>query len=218
MLFTPHPHLRLGLAAGAVVYNSIAMAENVIGVEQQTRRGQDVSPLNFEDMYEVIEDLLQLHHEEVDKLQMQGPDPKRVDIVTISESVWNNKDLYQHLEKKYQLQSGKIVRIVRPIEKIAEIRVKRVPSWWNEDHLKRIFGFYGSIREIFQETFSSNIDPHNYQSRNIKEIYRNLKNGNWKVKIIVRTAITSTLVVSNFKLEIFYRGQEQTCWRCGQAH
>ena len=187
------------------------MAENVIGVELQTRRGQDVSPLNFDDIYEVIEDLLQLHHEDIDTLQMHGPDPKRVDLVTISESVWNNKDLYQHLEKKYQLQSGKIVRIVRTIEKVVEIRVKRVPSWWNEDNLKRIFGFYGSIREIYKERFSSNIDPHNYQSRNIKDIYRNLKNGNWKVKMIVRTAILSTLVVSNFKLDIFYRGQEQTC-------
>ena len=28
--------------------------------------------------------------------------------------------------------------------------------------------------------------------------------------------IPSTLIVSDFKLEIFYRGQHQTCWRCGK--
>ena len=115
----------------------------------------------------------------------------------MNEDVWYKRDLHRLLEKKFSLQSGKIIRIVRPLEKVAEIRIKRVPSWWKEDELRRIFSFYGSIRDIYQEKFRNTIDPKNTYNRNIKDIYTGLKNGNWKIKMIVRTAIPSTLVVSN---------------------
>ena len=59
------------------------------------------------------------------------------------------------------------------------------------------------------------IDPNNVQNNAIKDIYRDLNNGNWKVRMIVKRSIPSTLSVGRFRLEIFYRGQQQTCWKCG---
>ena len=79
------------------------MAECVLGVELQTNMGQDVSPLNFEDMYEVMEVLCKFEPEDIVTLQMQSPDPKRVDINTVNEDVWYKRYLHRLLEKKFSL-------------------------------------------------------------------------------------------------------------------
>ena len=116
--------------------------------------------------------------------------------------------------KTSSLTNGKVVRIVRPFERVIEIRVKRVPRNWKEDDIRRVFSFYGAIRDIYQEKFKNTIDPNNSQNNQIKEIYRELKNGNWKVKMVVKRAIPSTLVIGGFKIEIFYRGKTRICWKC----
>ena len=187
-------------------------------MELVTARGQrGYNPLNFDDMYEVLENVLRLQPEDLETIQMHSPNPRRVDVTTKSLDVWNRKILYAFLEQKYSLTSGKIVRIIKPFEEVTEIRVKRVPSSWSEDDLKRVFSFYGNVRAVYEEKFRANINP-NVNVRSIKDIYRGLKNGIWKVKMVVRRAIPSTLIISNFKIEMFYRGQEQTCWRCGRGH
>ena len=191
--------------------------ERILGVELIIPRGQKVSPLNFSDIYEVAEKLIKLAPDELDAIQMQGPDPNRVDLTTASLDVWTRLDIYRLIEQKFILSSGKTVRLVKPCEAVSDIRVKRVPSWWREDEIKRIFSWYGTVRSIYQEKFRNNIDPNNVQNNQVKSDYRELKNGVWRVKMVVTKPIPSTLVISNFKLEIFYRGQIQTCWRCGQA-
>ena len=187
------------------------LSDRIFGVELVTQRGREFSPLKYEELYEVVEGWMQLHPEELDDVQIQSPDPKRVDITVGTGDVWDRRGIYRFIEKKYQLNSGRIIRIVKPCEKVKEIRIKRVPSWWSKEHVERIFSFYGNIRESYKERFQSNHD------NQIKESWKGLKNGVWKVKMVVQKPIPSNLVISGYKIEIFYRGQIPTCWKCGRV-
>ena len=109
------------------------MADRVFGLELVTSQGQDYTPLNYVDLYEVLENLLRVQPEDLGTIQMQSPDPKRIDITTKSLEVWNRKDIFKQLEREFNLTSGKVARIVRPFDKVEVIRVKGVPSGWNED-------------------------------------------------------------------------------------
>ena len=147
------------------------LSDRIFGVELVTQRGREFSPLKYEELYEVVEGWVQLHPEELDDVEFQSPDPKRVDITVGTGDVWDRRDIYRFIERKYQLNSGRIIRIVKPCEKVKEIRIKRVPSWWSKEHVERIFSFYGNIRESYKERFESN--PGNQ----IKESWKGLKNG-----------------------------------------
>ena len=147
--------------------------------------------------------------QDLDAIQMYGPNPRRVDVSTKSLEVWQRKGIDQHIEQKYVLTSGKTVVIVKPFEELKEVRVKRVPVYWGKDALNRIFSFYGTIKTITQERM--------YQRGRegyLKDF--DIRNGTYKIKMKVTRDIPSTLIVSDFKMEVFYRGQHQTCWRCGR--
>ena len=42
--------------------------------------------------------------------------------------------------------------------------------------------------------------------------------GTYRMKMKITADIPSTLIVSKYKLEVFYYGQKQTCWTCGMEH
>ena len=79
-----------------------------MGVELVTQRGQTTRPLNYDDIYEVIESIIKLAPEELESIQMQGPDPNRVDITTATLEVWNRRNIYRLIETKIQLNSRKL--------------------------------------------------------------------------------------------------------------
>ena len=62
--------------------------ERILGVELIIPRGQKISPLNFNDIYEVAENLIRLAPDELEAIQMHGPYPNRVDVTTASLDVW----------------------------------------------------------------------------------------------------------------------------------
>ena len=165
------------------------LSDRIFGVELVTQGGREFSPLKYEEIYEVVEGLMQLHPQELEDVQIQSPDPKRVDITVGTGDVWDRRGIHRFIERKYQLNSGRIIRIVKPCEKVKEIRIKRVPSWWSKEHVERIFSFYGNIRESYKESFKSNPD------NQIKESWKGLKNGVWKVKMVVKKPIPSNLVI-----------------------
>ena len=149
----------------------------VLGVELVTQSGQRTNPLTYDDIYEVIENLLELDIDELEAIQMHGPDPNRVDITTTTVDVWRIRNIYGFLERKFNLNSNKTVRLVQPCEQVANIRIKRVPSWWRDSDVRRVIGYYGNIRDVYPEKYRNNIDPNNTYNNNIKDIYRELKNG-----------------------------------------
>ena len=144
----------------------------VLGVELVTQVGQRNSPLTYDDIYEVIENLLELDIDELEAIQMHGPDPNRVDITIATLEVWNRRNINGYLERKFCLNNNKTVRLVQPCENVANIRIKRVPSWWRESDIRRVIGFYGNIRDVYPEKYRNNIDPNNTYNNNIKDIYR----------------------------------------------
>ena len=131
----------------------------VFGVELVTRRGWRSSPLTLDDVYEVIESLIQIDVYDLEVIQMHGPDPNRVDVTMASMDAWHRNNIQSFLERKCCLSNSKTVRLVQPCEQVENIRIRRVPSWWREEDLRRVIGFYGNIRDVYKEKFRNNIDP-----------------------------------------------------------
>ena len=189
------------------VFTYFNMIDQIFGIEQVVRGGQQYTPLNESDVYHVLETILGLEPEEdVDVIQMQSPNPRRIDVCTKGLYVWTEKDLYSFMDRQYDLDNGKIVLICRPYEDFSTVRIKRMPAFWKSDTVERIMRFYGVVKSIRKEDFRS--------SRN----YKGISNGIWSVKMKIGRSMPSTMTVQGCRFEIYYQGQEQTCWRCGMAH
>ena len=185
------------------------MADTVFGIELETVRGVPYKPLDYNDVYEVLEKFLHLHPDDLEALQMHGPNPRRVDVSTRSIGIWSTRDLFTQINKKFALSSGKNVTICRPYDDYTDIRVKRIPLFWSTEKIKRIFNFYGEVKSIVEERIKA---PDTHKD------YSGLRNGNYKLKMNLKRAIPSTLIISDHKFEIWYKGQVPSCWRCGKAH
>ena len=110
------------------------------------------------------------------------------------------------------MRSGKKVFILKSFEDFKDVRVRRVPATWNKQSLERIFSFYGDIKSIEQERMIPN------DNNNIKASWSHLKTGTYRIRMKIKRDIPSILVLSRFKIEIFYYRQQQTCWVCGMGH
>ena len=185
------------------------MAEQVFGIEVETPDGEKHEYLTHTEVYEVLEKVLGLTPMDLETIQMHGPDPRRVDIETVNLDVWHRKGLHNHIEKNYTISTGKVVKIVKPFEEYVECRVKRIPCYWKQEQISSIFNFFGDVKSITKERIGS---PRS------KESFHNIKNGNYRIKMKLNRDIPSTLIIRNIKIEIFYSGQEPTCWRCGKDH
>ena len=155
---------------------------------------------------------MNINPKDLESLQMQGPNPKRVDIKMISINAFNNCNVDSHIDNKYVLRSNKTVQICKPFEEFKEIRVTRVPGDWTQDKLFRIFSFYGVVKFVREEGMRTT------GTHGVKKSWSHMKNGAFKIRIKIKKDIPSTLIVSNSKIQIFYFGQQQTCWRCGMDH
>lgn len=183
--------------------------ECVFGIEIIVPTGQKHIRLGENDIYEVLESIMDLEPEEdLETIQMLSPHSRRVDIATKCEAVWREKDLFSFMDKQFELENGKIVLISRPFEELTSVNVKRIPIFWKKELVERIFSWYGTVKSASKEYFRSS-------SRNN---YKHIYNGNWKIKMKIHKAMPSTLIVQQSKFEIYYFGQDQTCWRCGRAH
>ena len=117
-----------------------------------------------------------------------------------------------HIDKAYSLRTGATVKICKPYEDYKEIRVRRIPITWDMEDVKRIFNAYCVVKHIHEETFRPN-----YSNR-VKTSYSDITTGTYRLRMKIRYDIPSTLIISRYKIEIFYFGQPQTCWRCGMDH
>ena len=148
----------------------------------------------------------------MDAVHLYGPDPLRVDVTMVSKDAWTDNNVDIHIGNTYIVRSGKKVIILKSFEDFKDIRIRRVPATWNKLSLERIFSFYGDIQSVEQEKMRPN--DTNY----IKPSWSHLKTGTYRIRMKVKRDIPSTLVVSRYKIEIYYYGQQQTCWVCGMGH
>ena len=128
-------------------------AQKIFGIElviPDHKKKSYNPPISVDDVYEVIDEILIIDDSEMSRVQMYGQDPHRIDI-TMKNSDGFNRYIETHLDEKFLLRSGKVIKIVKPFEAIKEVRVRRVPGVWDESDLARIFNFYGEIKSIDEE-------------------------------------------------------------------
>ena len=169
-------------------------------------------PLNYEDCMEIVEEHLEIDPTDMDGMQLYSTDPKRVDCTMKDMDSWNKYNLSDAIGNHYTLQSGKRIYIEKPYENYSEVRVRRVPAKWNQNHMQKIFSAYGTIENIEIERIRPTF--HN----KLKASYGHLRSGTFRIKMKVERDIPSTLIVDNYKMEIWYPGQMPTCWKCGMDH
>ena len=84
--------------------------------------------------------------------------------------------------------------------------------YWEHDRLWKIFAFYGEVKRVDEEFWR--INPRIQHS----ELYRGVHNGNYKIQLVLKRSIPSPLSIDRERIEVHYRGQELSCWKCGRAH
>ena len=100
-----------------------------------------------------------------------------------------------------------MVEITKAYEKTTNVRVVRMPMWWDEITVKRIMTKYGEVKKCEKEFWRDGYDGANLDN------FAGLWNGNWRVKMTIQKAIPNSLWVAGKKFEIFYMGQDPTCFR-----
>ena len=116
------------------------MAENQIFGLQNVGIIND-TPLMIEDVHQMIEEIMEIHPRDIKTVQQYGPDPKRTDIKMISDSKFNEYQIDRYVGQEYSLRTGRVARVCKPFEELKEIRVRRIPSTWDDENVYRILSF-----------------------------------------------------------------------------
>ena len=180
-------------------------------VEDKSAFGNSKSSLYVEDIYDVIEKVFKIDPVfELGVCQRGRGFAKYWNVGVRNEHVWNKLQMNKHLGEQYSLPSGTIVQIGNAFETFQDITVKHIPPHWSREQVQRIFGFYGKIVDVKQEAMKFSV-------RSCKSSYEKVWNGNWRIRMTVTREIPSSLIISGWQIEIFYRSQIRTCYRCGQS-
>ena len=158
---------------------------------------------------EVIEETLNLTHQEVVSIRKYGINPKRIDI-GIKGNSFRKESIQDNLGESVRISSGHIVTLNTPNCTITDVYVKGAPLEWSEVRYSRIFGFYGDVKMVkFMGLKEHETTVANYAQK---------ENGIVKIRMRIRKGIPSSLTVDNERIEIYYRSQIRTCWICGKGH
>ena len=182
-------------------------ANRIFGIKWQQHNA-----IMIEDVYEVVEVIMRISPADVQTIQQYSPDSKRIDVKIRSDNKYIEYNIDDYIDKTYSLRSGATVNICKPFEEYKEVRVQRISITWDMEEVKRIFNAYGTVKQIHEERFRPNY------SNKVKTSYTDITTGTFRLKMKIKYDIPSTLIISRFKIEIFYFGQPQTCWRCGMDH
>ena len=172
--------------------------------------------LYIEDIYAVVDDVLQLNpseHIAVIQSGRIGNTVKKYNIGIKNRRIWYEQHLDLFLDTKHGLSTGKNVFIQRSYERYENVTVKNVPPHWGKEYVERVFSAYGTIINISQESLKYNV-----RAEDLRHDYSSIWNGNWRIRMKIRKAIPSNLIISDNPIEIHYRNQRKTCWRCGLDH
>ena len=123
-------------------------------------------------------------------------------------------EVQDNLDKKYRISNGKVVTICLPNQVFTEVFVKYIPMEWEYERVKRIFSKYGEVKRM---------DKLSIRASDVGSKYKNYigkDNGSIKIKMIIKEqdGIPSNLNIGNVSIEVYYRNQVRTCWKCGNPH
>ena len=171
--------------------------------------------LTVDDAIEVNEDVLGLTDTDLETIQRYGASPRRIDI-SISDEAYFRNSVQEALDETTRLSNGKIVVISLPNHVISEVYVKYAPLEWTKDRFKRVFSWYGDIKVMDYMAIKESDIANNRLNR--RERYAGKSNGIMRMRMKIRKPIPSTLSVDHARIEVFYRSQVRTCWKCGHGH
>ena len=175
--------------------------------EQQNFR--QYGALSFDDAVEVIEEVLGLNHTDIEAIQKFGPSPRRIDF-SLTHEAFERDEVQRNLDESVRLSTGKIVIVGLPNQVITDVYVKYTPLEWSKERLVRIFAFYGDIKATdCMSIKESEISKRNYVGK---------ANGIVKFRMKLRKPVPSTLNIDGSGIEVYYKNQSRTCWRCGGGH
>ena len=157
---------------------------------------------------------IKLLPEDIDGVQPRGGGTtKRCDVRVKDLGTWQDRNLEKYFGNTYTIpHNQKSFVMTRAYEDITTLIVKGVPMYWENDRLLKIFAWYGEVKKIEEEVWRSNPRI----ARSVE--YSGIHNGNFKIQIILKKSIPSSLSIDREKIEVHYRGQELSCWKCGRAH
>ena len=165
--------------------------------------------LSYDNAIEVIEDTLDLTHRNIHGLQKFGVAPRRIDIA-VESAVWYNNSVQDSIDETVRLCSGKFIVIGVPNQLFTDVWVKQVPMDWTKDRVERIFGYYGNIRHSEK--------MHLMVTEMSNSLYTGKDNGVIKIKMKIKKPIPSNMSIDQSRIEIYYKDQIRTCWKCGLGH
>ena len=193
----------------ANTYTASSAKERMISIELVDVTNQHMS-LYISDIYDVLIGRIGLDVDDIEGVQQQGPSPKSFEVLIASARVWNSKNMDRYIGKKFDLGYGRIVTIDRPYEQLTHVIVKRIPMHWTRESLSKIFSWYGTVKRISRDS---------WRNRGTEDQHFNGRwNGSYKVAMKVTRAIPSSITVEGQRIEVHYRNQGLSCWRCGLAH
>lgn len=184
------------------------MADLILAIEL-VQAPADSFFLTFHDVHEVLSLKLGLKPQDLEGLQ---PSHRRYDVAVKSLVTWKAKNIEIYLNRRFNLGSGKIVEISRSYEATTTIRVVRMPMFWDEEKIKRIFSWYGDVKKVEKEQWRSGMSSDADSGQ-----YMGIWNGNYRLRMVLKQPIPNTITVSQAKFEVYYQGQERTCWKCGEV-
>ena len=130
-------------------------ANRIFGIKWQQNNA-----IVIEDVYEILEEIMRISPADIQTIQQYSPDTKRIDVKMSSDDKYNEYKIDDHIEKAYSLRTGAIVRICKPYEEYTQVRLRRIPTTWDMDDVKRVFSAYGVVKQINEESFRpSNSTP-----------------------------------------------------------
>ena len=187
------------------------MSIPIISLEIENDSLKSYGALTLDDAIEIVESkkLLNLTHNEVIGIQRFGVSPRRIDIA-LKTAAFALESVQRNIDEICKLQNGKKVIISLPNTEQTEVYVKNIPMYWSYERVERIFGYYGIIKKIEHQRIR---EPDVSNKSYVGKI-----NGVLKVRMTLKKAIPSTLNIDNCRIEIYYKNQVRTCWRCGMGH
>ena len=183
------------------------MADLVIAVEL-VQAPADEFFISLKDIHELLNEKLSLNAAHLEGLQAAH---RRYAIAVKSLEIWRDKRIEWLLDRRFNLSSGKVVELSKAYEAFTTVRAVRMPMGWDREKVERIFAWYGTVKKLDKEEWRAG-------NEEFSKEYAGLWNGNWRLKMVLRIPIPNTIIVSGEKFEIYYQGQERTCWKCGGSH
>ena len=165
--------------------------------------------LDYDDAIEVVEEVLGLNHNEIKGFQRVGvySQVRKVNFA-ISEVSFEDKNIRDKMYQRIRISSQKVVVVSVPGREITEVFVRHAPFDWEDEKFNRIFSYYGDIKQLEHLTIR--------QSETRSREYVGKRNGITKIRMEIKKNIPSLINIDRQRIEIYYRNQRRTCFRCGQ--